>query len=76
MISTLQEAEKHANHTSIMKHKYVIVLPDGSIYNTNDDEVAVKAVKDNEIVFMVKGEIQKDEPTKEVKTKKFKETKE
>ena len=66
MITTQEEAFKHANHTSLKKHSYVVVFPDGSINASNDKEKAQSILTDD--AFIVKGDLEK--PKKKVKETK------
>lgn len=66
MIVTLEQAIKHSIHVNFKK--FVIVLPDGNIYNTNSEETARWVLKENESAFIVKGQISK--PVKEKKNTK------
>ena len=57
MISTKEEATKHAAH---VKGKHIIVLPDGNIYSESSDESAQSLV-DKHDCFVVKGGLSKSE---------------
>jgi hypothetical protein len=55
MITSLEEAMKHANHSKLTVYKYVVVLPDGSIHASNDAYELSNIVTSES--FVVKGEI-------------------
>ena len=57
MITTSEEAAKHAFHAVNNKsHKNVVVLPDGQVY-VGDDVNVQKAIDSNKTVFIVKGDL-------------------
>lgn len=57
MIKTLDEAKKHANHTDILRYKFVVVLEDESVYVSNDQVEMEKLMTENKNNFVVKGDL-------------------
>ena len=66
MITTQEDAFKHANHTSLKKHSYVVVFPDGSINASSNKEQMQSLLTEDS--FVVKGDLEK--PKKKVKETK------
>ncbi len=67
MIKTIEEAKKHANHTDILRHKFVVVLADENIYVSNDKSEMEKLITENKKYFVVKGDLK---PATEAKSNK------
>ena len=67
MISTLEEAQKHANHKHLKNVDFIFVLPDGHIYCFDLIDKAQKFLNENPECFVVKGKVEKVKVKKDTK---------